>query len=192
MVNVSCLGCVLAILVGLVQTALFVKSDLTVNMAGASMNHLNVNATASTMDQHVINQCVQKAAILNMDIATYLNNAGAGLAGLVLTALPANPIGTASMDFAMTILGSAFAKKDGWVQIATAQKILMATGANGVNGASVQKLAALARDIASAHVTTQPQLEMEPTALTMEVHAMKLETATWATARVMNRNKPIV
>jgi len=200
MVNVSCLGCVLAILVGLVQTALFVKSDLTANMVDALMNHLNANATASTMERLVTSQCAQKAAILNMDIAPYLNNVGAGLAGLDLTALPANLIGTASMDIAMTILGSAFAKKDGLVLIATAQKILMATGANGVNGASVQKLAALARDIAPARVTTQLQLEMEPTALMMEVHAMNMETATWATAppaqattaRAMNPNQPTV
>jgi len=53
----------------------------------------------------------------------------------------------------------------------------MAIGANGVNGASVPKLAALARDIAPAHVIPQPRLEMEHTAPMMEVHAMKLESA---------------
>jgi len=113
MVNVPCLGCVLAILVGLVQTALFVKSDLIVNLADALMNHLNANATASTMDQLAINQCAQKAVILNTAIAMFLNNVGASPVGLVKTALFFNLTGAVSTDIVMKILGSAFVMMDG-------------------------------------------------------------------------------
>jgi len=151
-------------------------------MADALMNHLNANATASTMDQLAINQCAQKAVILNMVFALYLNNVGASLAGLAKTALFVNLTGAVSMDIVMKILGSAFVMMDGWDLTAIARKILMAIGANGVNGASVPKLAALARDIAPAHVITQRQLEMEHTALMMEVHAMTGESAITATA----------
>jgi len=179
MVNVQCLGCVLAILVGLVLTVPFVKSDLTANMDDVLMNHLNANATASTMGQLVINQCVPRVVILNMVIAMYLNNVGASLDGLAKTALFVNHTGAVFMELALTIPGSASVKKDGWDLTAIAQKILMAIGVNGVNGVSV--LAVLAGDNAPDHVIFQLQLAMELTALMMEVHAMNLKSVMWLT-----------
>jgi len=185
MVNVLCLGCALVILVGLVQTAPFVKSDLIVNMADVLMSHLNANVTANTMDQLVMNQCVLRDAIQNMVIAMFLNNVGANLAGLVKTALFVNPTGVVFMELAMTIPGSAFVRKDGWDPTAIAQKILMATGVSGVNGVPVPHLVVLAKESESGHATTQPQLEMEPTAPTTEVHVMNLKNVMMVTALLM-------
>lgn len=191
MVNVLCLGCVLAILVGLVQTAPFVKSDLIANTGDVLMSHLNANVTANTMDQLAMNQCVLRDAIQNMVIAMYLNNVGANLAGLVKTALFVNPTGVVFMELAMTIPGSAFVRKDGWDRTAIAQKTLMATGVSGVNGVPVQKLAVLAKDSASGHATTQPQLEMELTAPMTEVHVMNLKNVMTVTA-LLTPIQPVV
>jgi len=185
MVNVLCLGCVLVILVGLVQTAPFVKSDLIVNTADVLMSRLNANVTANTMDQLVMNQCVLRDAIQNMAIAMYLNNVGANLAGLVKTALFVNPTGVVFMELAMTIPGSAFVRKDGWDPTAIAQKILMATGVSGVNGVPVLHLVVLAKESEFGHATTQPQLEMERTAPMTEVHVMNLKNVMMVTALLM-------
>jgi len=194
--SVLCLGCVRAILGGLVQTVTFVKRDWIVNMADVLMSLLNANATANTMDQLVINQCVLRAVIQSMVIAMYLNNVGASLAGLGRTALFVNPTGVVSTELAMTIPGSASVRKDGWDLTAIAQKILMAIGANGVNGVivpalvpqfgmamvngmnGVSVLAVLPIESAPDHVTIQPQREMELTVPMMEVLATNLKSVT--------------
>jgi len=138
MVNVSCLGCVPVILDGLDGTAVFAKSEPTANTAGVSTNPLSAIATASTMDQLVINQCAKKVVTLNMATAKSPSSVGAGQAGLVKIALNVNPIGTASMELVLMTHGSASVMMDGLDLIAIAQSTLMEIGGNGEHGASAR------------------------------------------------------
>lgn len=177
MVNVSCLACAPVIPDGLDGTAVFVKSALIANMAVASMNRLSALALASTKDRLVMSPCAKKAVILNMATAKCLNSAGAGQAGLVRTAQSVSPTGTVSTEPVSMAHGSAFVKTDGLDPIAIAQPTQMEIGANGANGAIVQRLAVEARESEPVRVTTQHPLATELIALTMEVLAMKLSPA---------------